>query len=638
LFLGGSGNKTFRKQRKKKYLSISKKKGKLIPTLTLQDIQKNLIFSLSKSPESVLKESKNRKIKDFHSYIKKLDNSMTKYQLTYVAPRGLLNEEKKGPNERFMDTNDKKLIKKMYDFNKTIFNKGLASVNEDSNMRINIDQREYPNPYQSLGVIKHNYHIYNQISKDFLFRQTDLFKQQIKNIQKHQSVLQTKMPNLHVSGSTNKENFDIPVVDLTEEKDKKEEIISVSILPHTGGSLRLFSYYRYPNKNFPEGKEQFSMFLKDKEIIICGGLSAFMKGMSIWSLNMEQLEWVKIPQKSPTNNRFGHTSVIYQNKIFLFGGRTKYGGAFVSPGLEIFSLTENAFTNQDPEGNIFPEPRKNHIAELIGNHMLIHGGLNESNEILNDCYLLNLNQLRWGVCFINRNTPSPRLYGHTSCLVLPKEYYQSHRLTIYSYPEMETGSNRLKEKGIYIFGGKSKEEGGLSNKMWILLIGQKQLKWISPEIKGKPPSPRYFHSMNYYDKGNMLIVHGGRNDAVSDSCALDDTFIFDLENFEWMQVTLYSQLNNFKVLHRCAHKSVIFSNKLIILGGMNNNNYIGSALLIINLDFSYSNNRKSVEELLIKELESKNDFESRKKLIKIKNDLRKNQLGVVTNITLPEIK
>jgi len=638
LFLGGSGNKTFRKQRKKKYLSISKKKGKLIPTLTLQDIQKNLIFSLSKSPESVLKESRNRKIKDFHSYIKKLDNSMTKYQLTYVAPRGLLNEEKKGPNERFMDTNDKKLIKKMYDFNKAIFNKGLASVNEDSNMRINIDQREYPNPYQSLGVIKHNYHIYNQISKDFLFRQTDLFKQQIKNIQKHQSVLQTKMPNLHVSGSTNKENFDIPVVDLTEEKDKKEEITSVSILPHTGGSLRLFSYYRYPNKNFPEGKEQFSMFLKDKEIIICGGLSAFMKGMSIWSLNLEQLEWVKIPQKSPTNNRFGHTSVIYQNKIFLFGGRTKYGGAFVSPGLEIFSLTENAFTNQDPEGNIFPEPRKNHIAELIGNQMLIHGGLNESNEILNDCYFLNLNQLRWGVCFINRNTPSPRLYGHTSCLVLPKEYYQSHRLTIYSYPEMETGSNRLKEKGIYIFGGKSKEEGGLSNKMWILLIGQKQLKWISPEIKGKPPSPRYFHSMNYYDKGNMLIVHGGRNDAVSDSCALDDTFIFDLENFEWMQVTLYSQLNNFKVLHRCAHKSVIFSNKLIILGGMNNNNYIGSALLIINLDFSYSNNRKSVEELLIKELESKNDFESRKKLIKIKNDLRKNQLGVVTNITLPEIK
>ena len=588
LIFGGS--RTARQSKKKKNFSNAKKRSKFLPVLTLQDIQKDLILNLSKSPDSVLKESRNKKIKDFPTYIKQVDNSMTKYQLTYVPPRGSLKiEEKKGPNEKFMNNNDKKLIKKMYQLNKTIFNKGLASINEDSNMKINIDQKEYPNPYQSLGVIKHNYHIYNEISKDFLFRQTDLFKEQFNYIKKHQNVLQVKMPNMHVSG-------------------------------------------------FPEGKEQFSIFLKDKEIIICGGLSAFMKGMGIWSLNLEKLEWTKVPQKPPTNNRFGHSSVIYQNKIYLFGGRTKYGGAFVSPGLEIFSLIENYFTNQEPEGNIFPEPRKNHICELIGSQMVIHGGLNEINEILNDCYFLNLNQLKWSISSINKSTPSPKLYGHSSCLVLPKEYYQSHKLTIYSYPDMEIANNRLKEKGIYVFGGKSKEEGGLSNKMWILLIGQKSLKWINPEVKGKAPSPRYFHTMNYYDKGNILIVHGGRNDTVSESSALSDTFVFDLENFEWMQVTLYSQLNKFKVLNRCAHQSVIFGNKLIILGGMNNNNYIGSSLFIVNLDFSYSNNTKSAEEMLIKELESKTDSESRKKLNRIKSDLKKNQLGLVTNISLPEIK
>ena len=637
----GGGSITTRKLKRKKNFSNVKKKNRYLPLLTLQDIQKNLIINLSKSPESVLKVSKSRKIKDFPTYIKQVDNSMTKYQLTYVPPRGALKiEEKKGPNEKFMNNNDKKLIKKMYDFNKTIFNKGLASINEDSNMKINIDQKEFPNPYQSLGVIKHNYHIYNEISKDFLFRQTDLFKKQINDIKKYQNVLQVKMPNMHVSGSSTKDNFDIPVVDLTEEKDKKEESnisTSLPILPHSG-QLRLFCYYRYPNKNFPEGKEQFSIFLRDKEMIICGGLSAFMKGMGIWSLNLEKLEWAKILQKSPTNNRFGHTSVIYQNKIFLFGGRTKYGGGFVSPGLEIFSLTENSFTNQDPEGNIFPEPRKNHISELIGAQMFIHGGLNETNEILNDCYFLNLNQLKWGICTINRTTPSPRLYGHTSCLVLPKEYYQSHKLTIFSYPEMEIGNNRLKEKGIYIFGGKAKEEGGLSNKIWILLLGQKLLRWICPEVKGKAPSPRYFHSMNYYDKGNILIIHGGRNDTVSETSALSDTFVFDLENFEWMQVNLYSQLTKFKVLSRCGHQSVIFGNKMIILGGMNNNNYVGSSLFIVNLDFSYANGIKSAEEMLIKELESKTDLESKKKLNKIKNDLKKNQLGLVTNISLPEIK
>ena len=127
---------------------------------------------------------------------------MTKYQLIYFFSKDddlNMEEISKGPNEKYMNKNDKNLIRKMYDFNKTIFNKGLASVNKENNTKVNIEQKEYPNPYQSLGVIKHNYHIYNEISKDFLFRQTGLFKEHINTIQKYQDILLTKMPNMHVS-------------------------------------------------------------------------------------------------------------------------------------------------------------------------------------------------------------------------------------------------------------------------------------------------------------------------------------------------------------------------------------------------------------------------------------------------------
>ena len=41
---------------------------------------------------------------------------------------------------------------------------------------------------------------------------------------------------------------------------------------------------------------------------------------------------------------------------------------------------------------------------------------------------------------------------------------------------------------------------------------------------------------------------------------------------------------------------------------------------------------------MIKQLENKDDVESKRKLMKIKNELRNNQLGLVTNIDLPEIK
>ena len=644
LFITTTTSPTKKKQNKFKIRNTfsQRKSHEKFNTKSLQDIQKDIILNLSKNPDNILKDAKFKHPKDFPTYIKQLDNSISKYQLTYLFPKDESNiEEEKGPNEKFMGVKDKILIRKMYDFNKTIFNRGLASVNKENNTKVNIDQKEYPNPYQSLGIIKHNYHIYNQMSKDFLFRQTGLFNEQIKTIKKHQNLFCAKMPNVHVSEpGSNKDNFDIPVVDMIEEKDKekKENENLLPLIPHMG-TLRLFSYYRYPNRNFPEGKEQFSIFLKEKEkqIIICGGLSAFMKGMSIWALDLEKLEWNKITQNSQTNNRFGHTSIIYQNKIYLFGGRTKYGNSFVSPGLEIFSLNDKNYINHDSEGGIIPEPRKNHIAELVGNQMLIHGGINENNQVVGDCYYLNLTQLKWGACPIIRTTPSPRLYGHSSVLVLPKEYYASNKLSIFNYPDVEFANSRIKEKGIYIFGGKTKEDGGLSNKIWILILGNKKLKWYNPDVKGKPPSPRYFHSMSYYDKGNMLIVHGGRNDGVSENAALNDTFIFDLENFEWMEVHLYFQLSRFKVLNRCAHQSVVFSNKLIILGGMNNNNYIGSALFIINLDFNFSNNNQT-EKMLIKELENKDDIESKRKLSKIKLDLKKNQLGLVTNVSLPEIK
>ena len=602
---------------------------------TLRELQLTLLNSLAKNPLINLSKKRRKKYpQDFDDYISKMDLSLTKYQLTYINNEEL-GENEIGPNEKYMTKDDTKLIKKIYDRNKFNNSKDLSSKNEDSNLKIIVSEPEYPNPFQSLGVIKHNNHIFNEISRDYLYRQSDLFNKQIRNIQKYEKKHKIKMPKISV-GSSNV-GFDIPVVDLT---DKKSKDISTA-LPHIpqSGNLKLLAYYKYPNKNFPEGREQFSVFLRTNEIFISGGISSNMKSLSIWSLNLEKLEWKKLQTNGLMANRYGHTGVIYQNKIIFFGGKTKYLNMSYLCGLEIYSMTDYTF-NSPSVGKISPETRKNHIAELLGSQMFIHGGLNESNEILNDCYLLNISTLKWNICSINKYTPAPKLYGHSSCIVIPHVLLFHHKFSIYSYPNLEPGkmSNLIKEKGIYVFGGKSKEESSLSNQLWILITGKKPMEWVQPETKGKPPSPRYFHSMNYYEKGNFVIIHGGRNDTMSESSALNDTYIFDLENFDWVKITLYSQLAGFKILSRCGHQSVIFANKMIIVGGMNNNNYLGSSLFIVNLDFSYETNPKSLEEITIKQLEEKDDYESHKKLMKIKNDLKKSQLGVVTNINLPSIK
>jgi hypothetical protein len=122
----------------------------------------------------------------------------------------------------------------------------------------------------------------------------------------------------------------------------------------------------------------------------------------------------------------------------------------------------------------------------------------------------------------------------------------------------------MREKGWYLFGGLNNDEGMISNDLWILRLGRKPLEWMKPNIRGKPPLPRYAHTLNYYEEGNFLISHGGRNDLSSQSFALNDTHIFDLSKMEWQEIKLYSDMDNFKVFNRCGHNSVIFSKQFFL--------------------------------------------------------------------------
>jgi hypothetical protein len=123
------------------------------------------------------------------------------------------------PNH-YMNIKDKLLIKKVHHNNRNYLDHALTPRNEDSNMSIKIKNKQYSNPYQSLAVIKHNCFIFDEINKDFIKRQGDLFKQKILNIKKYNNKYRVKMPKIHVSNFS-RIPLDIPLVDLTEDKDKK---------------------------------------------------------------------------------------------------------------------------------------------------------------------------------------------------------------------------------------------------------------------------------------------------------------------------------------------------------------------------------------------------------------------------------
>ena len=627
---------------------------------------------------------------DYDKYTTVLNQTMKNY---------LPNKTKNNNNEflsktkeltKYVTRDEINFIKKIIE-KPEIENYNYYNINSNSNpiykqlnpyLKISFRNQRYISPFHSLGIIKLNNLIYEDMTKSNLERQKNKYDESIKNIESYKIKTTIKMPKIRITMIHPKILNKIPLI--MKNQNQKNRYIQKKDLNLKEYENKLFAYYRYPNKNFPECREQFTLNLNHNILYLIGGMCTTMRNISIWKLNIESMIWEKLSSSNTSPNRFGHTSIYdkERNKIYIFGGRSKINNSLsqnnifssgIYLGLEILNLINLTWNIPFIPTRNSPKLRRNHVAEIIGNYMIIQGGVSDTNEVLNDCFILNLNNLnnninnnnneKWSKCVISNKQKSPYLFGHCACLVIPKDIRNHSKFSIYRYPDFYMNillekkndikkqvlfKDVIKIKGWYIFGGKTKNESdnGISDELYVLKIGFKVLEWVKVNTNGKKPSPRYFHSMNFYENGNFLIIHGGRNDSQSESFALNDTYMLNLFNLDWIKIILYSQINNFKILTRCGHSSIIYSNKLIICGGMNNNNYLGSSFLIINLDINYNPIMKSTEEIVLNKIEE--DKKNGKKNIdeniikeKIENYnklVHKNQIGLVLDTNLPPLK
>ena len=164
----------------------------------------------------------------------------------------------------------------------------LTDTNSEHKIHIRTPKKSYDNPQQSLRVINSNNNIFNNISKGSLIRQRILYDNWVKNFENYANKFKTKMPKIKTSRMDSKIVDEIPMINLVENNKKLEEALPP--IP-SNGNLRLFSYFKYPEKNFPEGREQFSICTKGRNILLSGGVSTNMKEMNFWSLNIKSLEW-----------------------------------------------------------------------------------------------------------------------------------------------------------------------------------------------------------------------------------------------------------------------------------------------------------------------------------------------------------
>jgi hypothetical protein len=149
-----------------------------------------------------------------------------------------------------------------------------------------------------------------------------------------------------------------------------------------------------------------------------------------------------------------------------------------------------------------PSPRNGHSMVLIGMHLFIFAGGDESTSF-NDVHTLHVGSMTWDKPVVHGTLPSPRS-RHSATAV---------------------GNNMV------VFGG----VGG-GNELHILEVDN--VTWYVPKVGGEPPLPRFGHSATLVesrlDQSRKIYLFGGHDGRRS----LSDLHIFDTESMNWSKVRM----------------------------------------------------------------------------------------------------
>ena len=552
------------------------------------------------------------------------EDEMTKTKADYFL-------KKKKDIQNFLDKS-KKLMKTLNDFRpqKTV---------------IKFNSTDFRNPIDSLGLILKNKTIHDKVLDNYQNREMQCFGNNIRKINKIKGILnlsknvkissvipinierslksntnRNSIIQFNASNTTNDLKESNPKNPLEQEEDKKQsnentlsknqsDDSTISQEAAQRGYLYFLPGFHQSTKICPESREEFSLNhdQSTNTLFLFSGNSSHMDSPLLWKFNLSNFVWE--PLKPPSNvieKRYGHTGVIYKSKLIIFGGRYLDNTALAD--VDIYNIEQNYWEMNNYNTIIYLKLRRNHVACLVGQQMFVHGGIDEYGNYLDDSFLLSLgNTYKWSKAKINnygKHLHFPKLAFHSCCLVVPYEMQKNPKFNIHKFPEIPIGSmsSRIREKGIYLFGGKKSELKDPCNKMWVLRIGKKYLDWVEIISKGKPPCPRYLFSMNYYEHGNYLIIHGGKTKSLKSENILKDTYLFELLRFEWIRV-IHGCFDSI-VKPRFSHSAVIYNKRLIIFGGVNEQGFSGSNFFLIKLipevnnDIFFkkrsSNNRRSM--------------------------------------------
>ena len=510
----------------------------------------------------------------------------------------------------------------------------LSSIKSAKNRNIDVSSKinYYNNQYDSFNSLQINRNLFNQlILKQEKEQIKQFLKKELQNEQRKFTYnLMPKIKTIELSKYKKeaKENTN----NIINHKTVVNSIYDLSKIPRKELFFNFKSVYLKTISKFlftPTCREGSTMLshLDDEsnnyKIYLFAGMNVIRLN-DLWECTISTINklekkyiWKKVDiigEKPLPRN--GHSMIYYRNNLVIYGGIIEEkGGIKLHEDLLCYDIIDKKFSVEICMNKFGVTWRSFHIAEILGQYMFIYGGGDEKGNILADPWALDLERMRWEQAKFNSEILPKRKF-HCSCQVFPpqKKYHPKFSLfKVYSEPGLFNNTKILVE-GIYIFGGLD-ENLKCTNDILIIKRGR-PLQLFKAITKGKAPVPRCESTMNFFEKLNVVIIYGGKNEYSKYGPYFNDMYFLDVETLNWVKIELNI---NESFYPRGRHCSCIVENEIIIFGGYNDNFLLKTDLLIGNLDIGEST--KIIRA---------------SKLIKNKNKLKKDKIEFVPNFQVDE--
>jgi N-acetylneuraminic acid mutarotase len=294
--------------------------------------------------------------------------------------------------------------------------------------------------------------------------------------------------------------------------------------------------------------------------------------------------------------RQGHAAILFDEKIYIFGGRTYSKNRNEKTFLNdvwSFSLVTNTWTNIQTIDS--PEPRHNISCLLFDNTAILFGGQGYEDKIYNDVWYFDMINHTWTKITTN-DTPSPRhscstVISGSNMIVIGGRTSTSYSREVYVFDIPVQTWSKILCKGeelvhprdyhkmtlldkdhVLVFGGYF-YDGKEHYFNDILILDLSTWSWSLPQVTGDIPAPRNRQLQEKISTDGIsheIFVHGG-NCYDSDTRKgefFGDAYILKVAGSdfkcEWNKITMKDDANT---PNRGHHASVVWNSSVVMFGG-----------------------------------------------------------------------